>query len=225
MEIVNCNHTLNFVLAKRIVQSPSMTGCIIYGGQRIGKSTYALKVMYDVYRDWNIVLDHVFFRIEDIIKCLRDAIRNDKLVPIILLDDCGVHCNKQLYFTNKDLTMYLGALMDTIGTSCKGLLMTVPNPESVLKSIRGYEFYRVKITRANSGYDRIATGYRNILLPSGDTNISKEFKDTYNTILKDNDAYNRYTRMRKSYLNEALDNLETAINKKMNIKQQIKEEM
>lgn len=221
MEKINISHPLRYVLSKRIVASPSMTGVIVYGGQRLGKTSYALQVMNDIYQDWDVTLENTFFRLEDIIVYLRAAIKEDRLIPVLMWDDAGIHASKQLYFTKKNLTMYLQALMDVLGTVVKGLILTTPNPDSLLKSIRGYEFYRVKVTKANSGYDRIATGYRSILLPSGTRNISKDFKDMYNAIIPDNRAYSEYQKLRKSYLTDALDNLDAALDESMTYKEQI----
>lgn len=220
MEQIKLDHKLKYVLAKRIIDSPAMTGAIIYGGQRIGKSSYSLLVAYDILRDWDSVLDCTFFRLEDITKALRKAINEDIIMPVIIWDDSGIHASKQLYFTKKNLTMYLQALTDVVGTACKGLLLSTPNPDSLLKSIRGYEFYRIKITRINQGYDRIATGYKSVMLPSGTRNIQKDFKDVYNCIIPDDEAYARYSKMRKSYLKDALDNLDSEMNP-MTLKEQI----
>lgn len=223
MEEIRINHELKSVLANRIVYSTSLTGSIVFGGQRIGKSSYCLQVMFDIYRDWNTVLKYTFFRIEDLIIALRTAIKNNYIIPCILLDDAAIGGSKQLYFTNKNLSMYLSALTDVMGTSVKGLLMSTPNPDSLLKTLRGYEFYRIKITKASSKYDRIATGYKSLLLPSGTRLIKKEFKDPFNAIIGDDAAYGRYIVMRKSYLNDALDNLESVLNQKMGMKEQIAE--
>ncbi len=222
MEKIIVNHELKSVLAQRIVGNTALTGAVIYGGQRVGKSSYALRVMFDIYRNWDDVLKYTFFKIEDLIQALRRAIKDDYVIPVIMLDDAAIGGSNQLYFTNKNLTMYLSALTDVMGTAVKGVLLTTPNPESLLKTLRGYEFYRIKITKANSGYDRIATGYRTVLLPSGTRNVAKEFKDTFNALI-DDDAYSRYIKMRKGYMTEALNNLESVLNKKSNLKEQIKE--
>ncbi len=198
-----------------------MTGAIVYGGQRIGKSSYCLQVMFDIYQNWDDVLKYTHFKIEDLILTLRTAIKNNYIIPAILLDDAAIGGSKQLYFTNKNLSMYLSALTDVMGTSVKGLLLSTPNPDALLKTLRGYEFYRIKITKANAGFDRIATGYRSLLLPSGTRLIKKEFKDPFDAIIKDDAAYEKYAKMRKGYLNSALDDLESVLYERANLKEQI----
>jgi len=53
--------TYQFVLSRYIMEHSEMTGVIVFGSQRTGKSSYAMQVLYDIYQDWNTVLDHVFF--------------------------------------------------------------------------------------------------------------------------------------------------------------------
>lgn len=225
MEIVQINHELKSMLAQRIVYNSSMTGCIIYGGQRVGKSSYALQVMAEIYGgDWDKVLKYTFFKMENLIYELRKAIKGNYIIPCILLDDAAIGGSKQLYFTNKPLTQYLSALTDVMGTSVKGVLLTTPNPAGLLKTLRDYEFFRVKITKANSGYDRIATGYKSILLPSGTRNIKKDFIDPFDALIKNQEAYDKYSKMRNSYLDEALDNLEAAMDNPATLKEQIDDE-
>lgn len=226
MEQIHIKHELKSVLAKRIVFSSSMTGAIVYGGQRIGKSSYCLQVMADIYnQDWDKVLGYTFFKIEDLIAALRKAISDDYIIPCILLDDAAIGGSKQLYFTNKNLTQYLSALTDVMGTATKGLLLSTPNPDALLKTLRGYEFFRIKITKQTSGYDRVATGYRSVLLPSGTRLIKKEFKDPFNAIIKNDEAYARYSTMRKSYLTDALDNLESLLEGRAGLKEQAEDEV
>lgn len=196
-----------FVLSKKIMLDSDMTGVIVFGSQRTGKSTYALQVLYDIYQDWDVVLAHTFFKLEDVVTFLRAQIKQDKIIPAFCWDDAGVYGSKQLYFTKRRLAEYLQNLFDVIGTAVKGVILTTPSPENLLKAVRSYEFYRIKVIKANQHYRRIATGYKNVLLPSGTRFIRKEFKDHYDVRLPD-EVYEKYIGIRKSYLDDALDNLD-----------------
>ena len=196
-----------FVLSRKIMLDSDMTGCIVFGPQRTGKSSYALQVMFDIYRDWNTVLDHTFFKLEDVVTFLRNQIKTGKIIECICWDDAGVYGSKQLYFTKRRLAEYLQNLFDVIGTAVKGIILTTPSPEGLLKAVRSYEFYRVKVTKENQYYRRVATGYKNVLLPSGTRYIQKKFKDTFDVRLPQ-DFYDEYIEIRKSYLDAALDNLD-----------------
>lgn len=189
---------LNFVLSHIAIHNPEMIAAIVYAKQRLGKSVYALQVGYDIYRDWDVVLDHTVFQLEDVLDKILCAVEKDVVIPYLIWDDTGVHGNKYLFFTNHTLTMMIQGLFDVVGTAVKCFIMTTPNPGNLLKAIRDYEFYRIKITKMDSRDGRIATGYPNILLPSGTRNIRKEFQDFYRVKIPD-DIYARYVKIRKSY--------------------------
>ena len=87
-----------FALSQKIEQHSDMTGAIIYGMQRSGKTMYSLLVMYDFYRDWDKVLDNVFFTLEDLIGAIKERVLTNfsasKQLKVICWDDAGVHGSK-----------------------------------------------------------------------------------------------------------------------------------
>jgi len=199
-----------FALSRIIATRPDMVGAVIYGMQRSGKTMYSLLVMYDFYRDWDVVLDNVFFTLEDLIDAIKKRVLKnfsvEKQIKVICWDDAGVHGSKYLFFRSRQLTEYLQNLFDVVGLAVKAILITTPNPENLLKAIRGYEFYRVKIVKLIND-NRIAVGYKSSLLPSGKMIVRKVFEDYYNLRIP-SDIYKRYLEMREQYLEEAVENLE-----------------
>jgi len=199
-----------FILSKLIEERSEMLGAVIYGMQRSGKTMYSLLVMYDLYEDWDKVLDNVFFNLEDLIRAIKERVLTNfsasRQLKAICWDDAGVHGSKYLFFRSKQLAEYLQNLFDVIGLAVKAILITTPNPENLLKAVRGYEFLRVKIGKLNDG-NRVAYGYKSILLPSGKMIVRKVFKDYYNVYIP-NDVYKQYLEMREQYLEEAVENLE-----------------
>lgn len=204
--MVNDIKDLHFALSKRIMTN-AFTGNIIYASQREGKSSYALQCLYDIYGNWDDVFEHTFFKLEDIIQFLKHAVTHDEIIPVILWDDASVYGGSGLWFKSRDKAGYLQALLDTIGSKVRGILFTTPNPGNLLKSVRSYEFLRTKIIKSDSRGGRIAKGYKNIMLPSTSRRISRNYEDRFNVQLPD-DVYKRYNVMRKSYLVEAIANLE-----------------
>ena len=204
-----------FVLTEIIKTSPEMIGAVVYGTQRLGKTTYALQVLYDMYHDWDKVLSLTFFKLEELVSSLKKHIKQRERIDAIIWDDAGVYGSKYLFFSNKKLTEYLQKLFDVVGTAVKGIIITTPNPENLLKAIRGYEFYRVKIYK--DGYmdeetRRVARGYKNVLLPSGKHVVRTVFNDYYDVTIPD-DVYKEYKQMREGYTDMALDELEEILNK------------
>jgi AAA+ ATPase superfamily predicted ATPase len=190
---------------KRAYRGGGFIGAIIYGPQRLGKSSYALKVLYNLYGDWDAVLRYTVFDLKEVITLLSDAVNGGKRIPAIVWDDAGFHASKMLYFQNRALTLYLQRLIDVVGINLGGLLITTPSPSNLLRSLRGYEFFRVKIY-SDGGTRRHATGYLSVLLPSGTRVIKREFQDYYDVMLPDA-FWGEYVKKRRSYLSQALKDL------------------
>lgn len=184
------------------IDKEEFTGATISGIQRLGKSSYALQVMYDLYGDWNEVFNNTFFKIDDLVNHLTKLVKEKRRVKCILWDDAGVHGTSQIYWTDKELYRYLGALMDVIGTTTKGLIMTTPNPYGLVKQIRNYEWMIVKISKHDQN-NRFAKGYINQMLPSGDRKIKIVFMDRFTKILPDK-VFERYNEIRQSYNKDVL---------------------
>jgi len=200
---------LGFVMAKKIRiahAGDGFTAAIIYGPQRLGKTSYAAQVLYEIYGDWDEVLKYTVFDLKEVVELLSHSVKTTTKLPAICWDDCGVHANKMLYFSNRGLTQYLTNLVDVVGISLGGLLMTTPSPSNLLKALRGYEFYRCKVFN-DGGNRRHATGYLSSLLPSGSRIISREFTDYYNVMLPPEFWY-PYKEKRNAYLTKALGQLE-----------------
>lgn len=200
---------MKFVLSaeiSRAMKYDGFVGSIIYGAQRLGKSSYAAQVLYDIYGDWKVVNDYMLFELADVVSLLDMASRQRRKIPAICWDDCGVHGNKLVYFQNRLLVQYLGDLMDVVGLNLGGLLMTTPSPLNLLRTLRGYEFYRVKVYRRDQYNGRIAVGYQSVLLPSGSKRIKRVYKDNYNVRLPD-EFYYPYLDKRQSYLDIAIARL------------------
>jgi len=218
-----------FTLSKNIMIRNEFTGGIVYGVQRLGKTAYGMKVGFDIFRAechsdvkaWDMVFDHMFFKLGDMVAFLREKIAHDKKASFCLWDDAGLHANKLVYFTDTTFAELIQNLFDVMGIATRGILLTTPVPGNLLKSLRDYEFLKIKISKANSNHARIAKAYTPNLLPSGRVYIGSLFEDRFSKLLPD-DVYKRYVPIRSQYLVEALDNLDKAIEEK-NLQQCIKE--
>lgn len=197
----------HFVLSHYILDKPEMIAAVIYGKQRLGKTMYALKVGYDIYEDWNVVLEHTIFTMKDVVRTIGNSVKEDIMIPYLVWDDSGVYGSKYTFFTNKKMTLLLQGLFDVVGTAVKGFVMTTPNSSNLLKSIREYQFYRIKIIKTDSDNGRMAKGYSTDQWPSGTLRMHNDFEDRYVTTIPD-DIYARYIKIRKGYLKDSLKNLD-----------------
>jgi len=207
LNFVRKDSKYKFVLSDIIMSVKEMNCFIIYAKQQLGKTSYALQCCYDIYRNWDLVFDNLYFDLKEAILNLRDKIRSGERIDVICLDDFGVHGSKYIWNTDRLLAQLLQNLTDVIGTVTRGIIITTPNPGNILKAMRDYEFYRVKIMKdKDHEFQRTARGYTTILLPSGKTLISRVFNDHYDVRLP-NDVFERYKPIRQAYSIFAIDQL------------------
>lgn len=197
-------------MAQRIyeaIDERSFVGSIVFGSQRIGKSAYGLRVLYEIYEDWDDILDnYVLFDLDDVLRLLERSVNEREQIKAFMWDDAGVHASKHIFFSDRKKAQLLQNLFDVIGLYLGGVILTTPSPTNLLKALRDYEFYRIKVTRKNEYWGRNALGYRNILLPSGASYIKKVFQDSFNCHLPD-DVYQRYEDMRSDYTKKSVQRL------------------
>lgn len=191
-----------------IIQKPTFVGITLYGERRIGKSVLGLMSMYELYKDWDLTFKRVFFSVKDLTAFLMDCAKNDYKCPVIMFDDAGVQGGAQMYHTNRVLVHYMGAVFDVIGTVLKGIILTTPDSENLIKSLRRANFYKTKITPGKHRYDRIATIYKPIRTPYEQFRLQKVAIDHFDVRLP-TDIYEEYYKIRKQYSINALTDLET----------------
>ena len=188
---------------------------MIVGGRGIGKSTYALIVLYEVFLSlgyskvdsWNNALDSCKFHISDVIQFLRESTLSDNPYPVLLWDDLGVHASGTKYFLNMKQVDMLKATLDTIRTAISGLIMTCPNPHGLLSVLRHYDDYQIAITYSTKGgHYRNATAYKWRTLPSGKRLISTQYRDQFNCYIP-NWVFKQYMKGRRKALITTLDTL------------------
>lgn len=187
---------------------------VIYGQRGVGKSTYQMTVAKDLFMvddglekkpAYRKALDKMLYRPGDLIREIEEGTRKGSK-RIILLDDASAHLSKYLYFEDRKQTQLLQKLSDTLRTATTGFLMSCPNPKNLLKTLKSYPDYSVKITKEGSEYRRKATIYRTSYLPSGTPRVYKIAEDKYSCYIP-KEIWRDYKKKRKSYLTEAVSEL------------------
>lgn len=208
---------MGFVLAKRIKQAHphGFVGAIVEGKRGVGKSSYCIKVMKEVFQtlydlsetdSWNMALDHILFDMDDVIPFLKQAADSDDMIPVVTWDDAGVHGSNIRWFTNLRQVEMLKALTDTIRTGVTGFLINCPDRSGLLRMLRNYNDFIVEISKIKD-YKRYAKGYNLFKLPSGTVRIYKNFQDEYSCYLP-KWVYDKYMIERKKYFQKAVDLME-----------------
>lgn len=146
-------------MAKTILEAhpQKLVKVMVHGGERIGKSIWAIKVMWEVYEALGYTEDEafeeafgsLFFRpweFLDKIDELEEAVIEDftAQAPVLCIDDAGVGLGGGLYDLDRDTFWELKETWPTVGTYVTGLFLTTPEPEDITDTFKGWA-YRVKI--------------------------------------------------------------------------------
>lgn len=210
-------------LAYRIMQKHpnGFIGAIIEGERGYGKSSYALKVMAQVYQNlegipdddaWQRAVDCMIFSIDELIKTINTNINSDTVTPAWCLDDATVHFSSYKFFTNLYEVILIHGMFDTIRTAVTGLLLTCPKRDLLLAALRNYDDFKIEIYMDHD-WERIARGYKIKTTPVGQRRIYKNFEDKYSCYLPDW-VYDKYMAKRKFYLKETNDALQKILGTK-----------
>ena len=203
-------------------------GFTIQGERGQGKSMYAYKVMAKVYMElhgldehdaYAMALEHFIFTPKDIIRLIKNNIENDKITPVICLDDATVHFSSYKFFTDLYEVILLKGMFDTIRTAVTGLLITCPNRKQLLAFMRAYNDYKIEV-KYDRGWERIARCYQFNWYPDERKyKVIVPFQDLYSVyvpgeINNPDTPYGAYMMKRKHYLKEINVKLETLLQKK-----------
>ena len=200
----------NYVVSRKIYyafRSNGFFSAIVEGRRGIGKSSYSLKTMHDIfvylgYDDdvaWQMAIDRMLYNINDIVDFI-DQSNGDKKEVVFTWDDAGVFGGNLRYFSHMKEVNLLSSLMDTIRSSVGGILLTCPSQFGLLKFLRRYDNYLINIIRdpVQGSWYRIARGYLKNSLPSGKVIIYKKFDDFFSAYLP-NKWYEVYMKKRHEY--------------------------
>lgn len=219
-----------YVSSKKIIGSYNTNGffsAVIEGKRGIGKSSYALHVLHNIYSSlgyddvvaWDMTLDRTLFTIPEIVTFLRNASNTGRREVAFIWDDAGVYGSNLRWFTHVKEVHLLQSLMDTIRSSVNGVLMTAPSQFSLLKFLRRYDNHLIQIVydEPRGHWYRIAKGYQKYTLPSGKVLIFHRFNDYYYCRLPQK-IYDRYMQKREAYNTSNIENLEDLMMKKKEVK-------
>lgn len=192
------------------------TSAIITGERRVGKTMYSLQTVYQIclYRKmkendaWEVALNSVVFTMDDLVRIIRKHNYKNRR-DFVIWDDSGVFGSGMLYAYNIDNAMILKALMDTVGTRIRMLLLTCPDSEGLMKFLRRYQDYLVNINVYGKTYSengRLAT----VLKPYRAKNLARKWgrawHDEFDVRIPDW-VYERYVEKRDKYADRIIKEL------------------
>jgi len=184
----------------------------VIGPQGIGKTTYAMLVSYEIYRDWDRVLGNLYFDPREALPRFKEALRSGERIPLVIFDDAGMHLSKYLISSNREgfhLTRLLNALINLARTLTAGVIYTSPDMD-ILKELRKKAWVVAEpiAPKGKAHLDRAARLYRKRILASGKVAIQKLGLDMYRLDTVPSDVRREYEEKRKKAMEPLLDELE-----------------
>lgn len=205
------------VMSKKVlnaIENNSFESALVVGKRSIGKSSYSVKVAKEVYQTlyditdkeaYRMAIESICFSLNDIITVMKKYHYQDRK-PIVIWDDAGAYGSGLRYHTHISEFAFLRGGMDTIRTVCAGLLLTAPNQKALIRFLRDYDDYIIRVVKIDGWY-RMATGYNRTTLPSGKRVIRKLWQDRFSAYLPNN-VYRTYMNLRDKYKDELIRELE-----------------
>jgi hypothetical protein len=132
-----------------------------WGKPRTGKTTIQLKCSFDVYQDWDLVLQSFVFNLNGILYKMKkgepcklptlNGLHNR--VPIICPDDFGAQCNKAKTQHEPAWDIVKGA-WDTLGTKVAVMMASMGTPSGVTQQLQEKYTHEVYVDRrGHAKYD------------------------------------------------------------------------
>ena len=208
---------MGLILA-RLVQSAlrryDFVSAFVIGPQGMGKTTYAMLVAYEVYRDWDLVLSHLYFDPREALPRFKDALKSGERLPLLVFDDAGLHLSKYLVSSSREgfhLTRLLNGLVNLARTLTAAIIYTSPDMD-ILKELRKKAWVVAEPTAPHgvSKPECIAKLYRKRIAPSGKVYVHKLGYDAYRLDAIPPDVRREYEEKRRAAMEPLLEELEQA---------------
>lgn len=183
------------VLGKKIYESiknKTFRSFIILGDRDIGKSTYALKALFEAFtllgydkKDaWGLALSCIKFSIPSVTSYLKEGTELYKKThtkkPAIVWDDLRKYAGGIQYHINRDLYNEIAGLLDTVKIPVSCFIGTCPSMKGVMGILQDYDSYQLNVQYSTRGGKyRLAKGYLWRTTPAGQRKVYSKFEDTF----------------------------------------------
>lgn len=136
---------------------------VCWGQPRTGKTTIQLNAGFEIYQDWDHVLDSIVFNLSGILLKMKNGEPTTittlnglhQRVPLILPDDFGAQCNKAKTQHEPAWDIFKGAF-DTLGTKVAVLLASMGNPSGLTQQLQEKYTHEIYVhTRGCAKYDKV----------------------------------------------------------------------
>lgn len=127
---------------------------VCWGKPRTGKTTIQLRCGFEIYQDWDLVLQAIVFNLDGMLYKMRKGepcrlLTLNQLhwrVPILFPDDFGAQCNKAKTQHEPAWDIFKGAF-DTLGTKVAILMASMGNPSGATQQIQEKYTHEIYVDR------------------------------------------------------------------------------
>lgn len=219
------SRTLKSILYAR--KTEGLYSCIVTGKRGIGKSSYSLQILFNIFKKlgfdtdtaWQMALDRIKYTVKEVVTFLKTNIDNDTK-DIFIWDDAGVYAGGVRWRTDYKEMVLIESICDTFRDCVYCVLFTVPEQRTLTRRIRSYDDFLVKIQYLKKdelkNYDddtnnlRVARLYKKVILPSSQVRVYKQYYDTFDIMLP-GWVYDQYKKKRRKYTKTNIEKLMSSL--------------
>jgi len=189
---------------------------VVWGEQRTGKTSFKMQVAYEVYKDWDKVLQSFVFNLSGLLYKMDKGEPErvptlNKLhmrVPLILFDDWGGSSNKAYTQYDKSWDIFKGAF-DLLGTKLSVLMASMVDPSEPTYQLQQKYTHEIFITkRGVYKYDKVVWDQD---FKGWKPRKRKEWIETNYFEPVPEDVYKTYDEMRLSLVDEVEQRIKDAM--------------
>jgi hypothetical protein len=209
-------------LIKWAINNNGIVIAYVYGPMGYGKTSYALWTAYEVLGDWDKVLDHMFFELDEALDFMYRHIIRGKRIPVMILDDAGFFLNRLTWWEKPKVEFM--ELFNLARSIAAGIIFTSPT-EEIPRQLLSKTNFRISVRplteeEMQSGnalevskiakefglepFVAVAKGYRLNVLPSFMKIVQKEYIDYYPLYYP---VFEEYNRIRMRYIKKKVAKL------------------
>lgn len=209
------SRTIKSILYAR--KNNGLYSSIVTGARGVGKSSYAIQVLFRIFRtlghevdeSWQMALDRTLYKVPEVIEFLEKS-QDKEHKDLFIWDDAGVFAGGVRWLTNQKEMVFVESICDTLRDCVYGVLFTVPDVRTLSRRIRTYDDYLVKIHRLkykdqqqfkNGETIREARLYKKIITPASQVRVYKQYYDSFDIMLP-GWVYDKYQEKRHRYSKE-----------------------
>lgn len=188
---------------------------VVWGKPRTGKTTVQLKCAFDIYQDWDLVIQSCVFNLNNLLYKMKKGEpcriptlnRLHMRIPIILADDFGAQCNKAKTQHEQAWDIVKGA-WDTFGTKVAIVMASMGNPSGLTQQLQDKYTHEVYVEKKGiAKYDTVQW-YQNF--GGWQAKQNKTWIHSFEFEPVPTEVYKQYDEMRLALVDELIQQIDDA---------------